>query len=338
MIRKDKLINFCVSIIIFILIVANSCNDKNKKPGCPPFEWIPGSPYDDPICHPSGKIIGFNHIPLKEIKYTYGFDCPRQALYIYDLEGVGFYLIDSDGQNQRRVLPYRLNCPSWSPDGKWIIFSNRNGDICKMPFDGDYFDTTSIIQLTTSGHNFFPKWSHDGNYIVYDNTTCGSGVNPIPPNSCGILIMDSDGNNKSFIIEARRFPYWGRSEDTIFYGLRYYDLVNKHENIIFDNIKSGFSVEGPPSFNPQKTKVFFLANYTYIPGPIKLCSVDPSGENFKPISIDPILKFTFMPDGRIIYLLYSYERIDEEKNALWIMDQDGSNKLQLTFNDFMITF
>jgi len=45
-----------------------------------------------------------------------------------------------------------------------------------------------------------------------------------------------------------------------------------------------------------------------------------------------------MPDGRIIYLLYSHDRIDEGKSVLWIMDQDGSNKEQLTFNNFIISY
>jgi len=335
--KKSQL--FSILCIVNLILFCFSCRDitdHNNNPGCPPFDQVLISPYDDPICHPSGKIIGFNHIPLKEIKYTYGFDCPNQAQYIHDLEGVGFYLIDSDRKNQRKVLPYRLNCPSWSPDGKWITFSN--GNIFKIPFDGECFDTTSIIQLTTSGHNFYPKWSPDGNFIVYDNTICGSASSPIPPNSCGILTMDSEGNNKSFIIEARRFPYWGRNTDTIYYGLRYFDLVNKKEKIIFDYIKLGFSVEGPPSFNPQKTKIFFLVNYTFIPGPIRLGSVDPSGENFNLVSNDPINSFSFMPDGRIIYLLYSHDRIDEGKSVLWIMDQDGSNKEQLTFNNFIISY
>lgn len=319
-----------------LLIICFSCKDKNNEPKCPPFDQELISPYDDPICHPSGQIIGYNHIPLKEIIYDYGFECPLQAEYLFDLNEAGFYIMDSNGQNQRRILPYNLTTPSWSPDGKWIVFST--GDIYKMPFDGNCFDTASIIQLTTSGHNFFPKWSPDGNYIAYDNTICGSASTPIPPNSCGILKMDSDGNNKLFIIQARRFPFWGKSADTIYYGLRYFDPVTQKENIIFDTALNGFSVYGPPSFNPQKTKIFFLVNYAYVSSPIKLASIDPSGANFHIVSNDAIQKFSFLPDGRIVYILYPISRIDDETGTFWIMDQDGTNKHQLTYNNFNISY
>jgi Tol biopolymer transport system component len=321
-------------IITSVIFPLNSCKDKPPDPGCPLFgkaiDIVP--PYRDPICHPSGKIIGYNYTPIKEIKYHYGYNCPFEAQYIYDNKNSGFWIMDSDGQNQRRVLPYRLNCPSWSPDGNWITFSNRN--IYKMPFDGECFDTTSIIQLTFSGYDFLPSWSPDGNYIAYDNTECGSAATPIPPNSCGILIMEEDGNNKSFVARGR-LPYWGSSEDTIYYMMRYYDLINKQENKIIDTKEMSFTLEPSPSFNSQKTKIFFLGRFNNVPNPIKLYSVDPSGYNFKLASNDPILYFSFMPDGRIVYLYFDGTCIDEEKGTLWIMDENGLNKHQLTYNDFI---
>jgi len=323
-------------IITSVIFPLNSCKDKPSDLDCSSFgkaiSLIP--PYRDPICHPSGKIIGYNYTPLKEVIYYQGYNCPFEADYIYDNENSGFWLMDSDGQNQRRALPYFLNSPSWSPDGNWITFSNRN--ICKMQFDGECFDTTSIIQLTSSGYDFFPAWSPSGNYLAYDNTECGSVVNPIPPNSCGILTMDKDGNNKSFVARGR-FPYWGHSEDTIYYMLFYYDLINKRENKIIDAEAMSFTLEPWPSFNSQKNKIFFLGRYIDVPGRIKLYSVDPSGNNFKLASNDPMLYFSFMPDGRIVYLFFDGEHIDYQKGTLWIMDEDGQNKHQLTYNDFNIS-
>lgn len=324
-----------IIIIVWLIVFLSSCNDKIEHPNCPQFEIEPIPPYNNPVCNPSGKVIGFNYIPIKEIKYNYGFDCPNQATYIYDYTKSGFWLIDSDGKNQRRALPFYLYAPSWSPDGRWITFSD--GNIYKMPFDGVCFDTTSIIQLTYSGRDNYSAWSPKGNYISYDNTDCGSAVDPIPSNSCGILIIDTLGNEKSYIPRGR-FPYWGRSEDTVYYTMFYYDLINKQESMVFDNVKIQFSVEGQPSFNPQKSKIFFLGRFINSPGNIKLYSIEPSGENFKLVSNDPILSFSFTSDGKIVYLLFGDNRIDDEKGTLWRMDQDGSNKVQLTFNDFTVSF
>ena len=207
-----------------------------------------------------------------------------------------------------------------------------------MPFDGERFDTSGIIQLTISGSDVCPAWSPSGKYIAYNNTDCGSAVDPIPPNSCGTLIMDPEGNNKTFIIKRFRDPYWGRTDDTIYFGVYCYDLINRSLRRILDNNNLGFSIETRALFNPQNTKIFSLGKYTNVPGHVKLYSFEPSGENIKLVTDDPIETFTFTPDGRVVYLLYDYSRIYNEKGALWIMNQDGSNKQQLTFHQFVISY
>jgi TolB protein len=326
---KNSFISFLS--IVFIIIFSFSC-EKKEKNNCPSFSGIVSFTYSDPVCHPSGKIICFNHYPIKEIKYTYGLDCPDQAHYIYDQELRGFWLMDKDGQNKRRALPYFLNDPSWSPDGKFITFTIPYiGIIYKMPFDGEHFDTSAIVRLTDSERNFFPTWSPSGKIIAYDNSLC--------PAECGIYIMDTAGNNRELIIKQRRSPFWGRNDDTIYYNLRYFDLISRTEHVIVNDSLTGFTIGPRCLFNPQKNKIFFTGiNTSIIPRTRKLYSINYSGRNFRKVSDDPILNFTFTPDGKIIYHLYDSKQIDEVKNTLWIMDQDGSNNHQLTNNNFITSF
>jgi hypothetical protein len=324
-------------ILLFSVFIIAGCNTKpDKKNECPSFSLVLQSPYEDPLPHPSGLSIGFNHTPLIEIRYNYGYDCPLQASYIFDINNSGFWMIDSDGNNKRKVLPYYLVTPSWSPDGSWITFS-RDGCIYKMYFDGEQFDTISPIQLTFGTNDFYPAWRSDGEYIAYDNSDCGSiGVDP-PPNSCGILIKDSNiGNETTFIIKERRFPYWGLSKDTLFYGLFSYNLLTKTEETILDLEGINFRLAGRPLYNLNNGLIFFKGKFLNSTDNICLYSIKPSGQDFTRVSDDPILDFSIAPSGEIIYVLYNGYRLDEGNGALWIMDSDGSNKRQLTFDEVNI--
>lgn len=121
-------------------------NDDDDLPPCPPFLTVPIPPYDSPCWHPSGEFIGFNHTPLLRINYPYGEHC--QGVYEWESQQSGFWLINTDGTNMRRIFTYKLQNPVWSPDGEWIAFVLPFGDerlICKMRFKDIFMKTIIII-------------------------------------------------------------------------------------------------------------------------------------------------------------------------------------------------
>lgn len=327
-------------VCFLFLLACFSCRKASNEPGkchCPNFDFVLSSPYTDPVCHPSDSIIGFNLIPIKEIDYTYGYDCPLQANYVYAIDSLGFWLINTDGTNQRRVLPYLLQTPEWSPDGKWIAFS-KGAQICIMPFDGQHFDTTAIVQLTMQGSNFFPAWSPDGEWITYDsNQNSPTGLN-------FIWKIKKDGTEKKQIAYTpqkgeTRMPYWGKN--SIIVHLRYIDN-NNPEIFLMDSagesitqITNNNNSKETPKYSPGGIQIGFISALSTGDG-IQLYTMKADGSDVRQLTTGGCLSYSWLPDGRIVYQNFDYSRIDSGKGALWIMDIDGTNKHQLTYNRFKI--
>ena len=104
------------------------------------------------------------------------------------------YVMDADGKNTRRLTNNRKSdsSPSWSPDGKWIVFSaDRKGDgvnyeIYVMDADGN-----NQRRLTNNRvDDWSPSWSPDGERIVFVSNPDGKHEN------YEIYVMDNDGGNQ----------------------------------------------------------------------------------------------------------------------------------------------
>jgi TolB protein len=332
--RYSQVVTKAIFTLLLIAIVALSSCEKEFV--CVTYHVDAEPPYFDPVWHPSGEIIGFNHRPIKAIRYNSDIPCGEPE-YSYSGNSAGFYIINSDGTGKRRVLPYFLQTPAWSPTGDYIAFVS-GAQIFKMPFDGEKFDTTAIEQLTFEGRNFFPSWSPDGEWIAYDNTDCGKSNNPgMPPNSCGIFIMDKIGKEKRLVARGR-MPDWNNNEEILYKGLgnKIYTIDLNDSTVINLTTKDDKDVVisfGKPAFSPgydliayrsfdyQERKTFlniFSLDYQYIE---KLTY--------------PVSDFSWSPDGDIIYLNFDYT-IDEEKGTLWIIDPQAKAKRQLTYNDYEI--
>lgn len=320
-------------LILFILIISCEKHEINVYAGG--FE--PKSPYEDPIWHPSGEIIGFNHVPIKEIHYNNGYDHPDLATYIYEEDSAGFWIINADGTNQNRLLPYQLGTPAWSPDGNWITFS-KGGQIFKMPFNENRFDTTIIIQLTFEGRNSFPTWSPDGEWIAYEsdkNSSTGLSF---------IWKMKNNGLLKKRIAYTPdegevRMPFWGNNFNIVqqrYIGIaspEIFSMDSSGNNVI--RITSNTDDEKFPKYSPDNKYICFISQSNSVGG-IRLWRFGTFDKSFIQLTNSYALNFSWSPNGKIVYLNFNLSRIDKTQGTLWIMDADGKNQRQLTHNNIQI--
>ncbi len=216
----------------------------------------------------------------------------------------GIWLVDANGKNKRILYSNPgAYSPAWSPDNKWIAFS-CNAQIYKIRVDG-----TGLTQLTSEGRNFFPAWSPDGIWIAYDNTDCGSALEPSPPNSCGILIVRNEGTDRRFIARGR-MPDWTTDGDFLVYiGLR--------SEIYLINLFDTSQVTRLTSFN--QVNPYARDN--------RLPRYSPDGANLKQLTRIQGYSCDWSPTGDWIV----YTNSDTSFGGLWLIRNDGSQNHPLSY-------
>ena len=136
------------------------------------------------------------------------------------------YVMDADGGNPQNLTnnPRSDNFPSWSPDGKRIVFSaRRNGH-----FRGDFAITSEIYVMDADGKNqrrltnnrqndWHPSWSPDGKRIVFSSDRKGNWKN------FEIYVMDADGKNPQRLTnnpQNDQYPSWSPNSKKISFHSR----------------------------------------------------------------------------------------------------------------------
>jgi len=327
--------NIWKSLPLLFLILIIGCEKipmKDNSSDCPPLRpGVAFSPYGWPIWSPDGKTIAFNHTPVKRI-YQDPPDCP---LYYYEFyeDSSGFWMINADGSHQRRVLPFGLGEPDWSPDGQWIAFDGQGSQIYKIRVVDGNFDMGSLTQLTFEGRNFFPAWSPDGRWIVYDSNLNNSS------GGYSIWKMRDNGSDKQLLVSGRMADWSNDGTQVIYIGLyteiyRYNLLSSSVYRITSFNQVDIYNRDNRcPKFSPNGTKAAFMSQQGG-KGLVQIWLMNADGSGLRQLTTEGANHgLSWSPDSKeIVYVSYRSTDYSVGNGTLWIINIESGAKRQLTFN------
>ena len=257
------------------------------------------------------------------------------------------YVMNVDGGNQQNLTnnPSDDQDPSWSPDGKRIVFfSNRDGHA----IDGR--STSEIYVMDADGGNpqnltddrnddRFPAWSPDGSRIAFVSDRDG------PPRYFDIYVMDADGSNLQRLTNDPRddrFPAWSPDGERIVFGARreghfetkfavtYEIYVMDADGSNLQRLTENRKNDWGPSWSHDGKRIAFASDRKGDLANIDIYVMDANGGNLRRLTENRIYDWfpSWSPDGeRIVFVS---ER--DGNKEIYVMDADGRNLQRLTDN------
>ena len=303
--------------VLLVSIFMPGCRESIERPSGE--EWEPMTLYPridgHPAWSPDGSTIVYYHHGVTEVN--------RDGSTVIDQDLEGIWFVDTDGSNQRLFLNGAMD-PDWSPDGEMLTFSGvADGQIYTIRADG-----TGLAKLTETGRNLQPDWSPDGESIAYISD-CGTDHGYL------LRIMGSDGDNKRNLGFHGFGPDWGpyslyliyENEDDEIWRVRVSTMTRRP-------ISQFHAYCEDPASSPDGIRILVTSYSRYVgiqPGFKQIFVLDADVDDPVQLTAYGGEQPCWSPEGtRVAYVCYRPQEYTSEHGTIWIMNEDGSDKRQIT--------
>ena len=266
---------------------------------------------------------------------------PAQIAFTSEREGhLQIYVMDADGKNQRRLSndPFLNWDPSWSPDGKRIVFTSTEAkDIeRKRPqiyvIDADGKNRRRLSNRFIKDAEWHPAWSPDGKRIAYTS----SGAMDTAGGFWRIYVIDADGKNRQILSDDAvddRQPSWSPDSKRIAFvswrdgfGKSIYvmDADGKNQQRLTDNL----SHEWEASWSPDGQRIAFVSHRDEN---TDIYVIDADGGNQRRLTRNPApdTNPSWSPDGKRIAFVSTRDGNFE----IYVMNADGARLVRRRTKD-----
>jgi Tol biopolymer transport system component len=224
----------------------------------------------------------------------------------------GIYAVDTSGSNLRLVYAGDTGGPTWSPDSKWLAFS-QGLNLFKIKITGD-----SLAQLTSQAEDIRPSWSRDGNTIAFER-------------SSGIWLLDLRTGVTRFLTAIGYYPSWLPNGTELAvqdpytppsYGFYAVKTDSGATRLLYSFTTQAYSTFPSVSANGREIVFSIVPGDTYA----QIWKVDLQTSQVTQLTTDAGDYGAWSGDGSKI--VYTHTLLGD--GALWVMNSDGSNKHRLT--------
>ena len=256
------------------------------------------------------------------------------------MRGGEIYVMAPDGSGQTQLTSDQVSHfdPSWSPDGRQIVFhrvvgSRFNHELFRINADG-----SGLTQLTDTPNSLesHPSWSPDGRQIAFAAEDAGAESEAQPAagddGTLQVYVIAADGSARTQLTSppGRSFaPSWSPDGRQIAFSS---DRDGNWEIYVMNRDGSGPTrltndpgSDFSPTWSPDGRHIAFERG-----GDIYVMNADGSATinltNDPAIDAEP----TWSPDGRQI--AFTSNRDDRFSSEIYVMNADGSGQTRLTAN------